>query len=1472
MINETLFDLQRFDGEGEMVTTSAPANAPEDTLVGSAEGFTWQNGSTFVGNGTAEDPAQLNTTGKGTASIAGNEIYLKGTKDGYGFAINKTKDDWDINLQGTKNVVSGSFAQESGAYGLNGKAVVNVKANKTFNESVNGSTTYVQTKGAEVPVTLESNGTGAINYTFADGVENVAVGIDSNDKVVFAGSAANVSLGAAAQSDSIGVGMTFADDATVTSADGNVVIASATNTITNTATGDSFEFEASARKPVTITNGTVISGATKGVVLKTEDGFDSALTVNGTTWDAISGNGNMDEIRFDKEGNAHVSNTGVSSAVIGDGSVTVKSAAGGKVGFEALTTAGVVANDVTVQAANASISTFAIDLDENGIEGLAFDQEDGAVKVSGDGAFKVTVGKGNYTVATDADNITFDAEANKLNTSVVGGKNYSVTGGDADFTTTDVVSGGKFAASINGAAVTIANNGSATNDYIVTTDKDEANISEVAGLDAGDAVNVTGDSDGYTAYFAAADDVDDEQVVTFTANSAKISVQAKYVDANSVTIVSDSSGTEVTVQGIEGDAVVSVASGATYHFKNSLARNEVTVGGSAYTQVTLSGDGNVITNPTAGRVEDIINDDAIPRVTEDQKKWDEVATVGGADDTVKSNRAQVYEDFYNLNGTSESIKGYAGQDDASPQAAESNINIVGNTNLGEAAHVTLTGDSSVGQVPINIQKNENDNVVDVTVNLTNSNTPSTVAVGTTGTNTVTASHNIQLSNAGTTANPSTAYLGRFATGENVLTGGTGSNMLRHDGDDRATITGGTSNDTIRGAVHDIVSGGTGGDLFYDTSGYALDYNVAEGDVIIASRLNNLSEVTAANVRGIGNQVGFGNGQYLLTLGNIDQNAAVHVKVGVMDDNGNVVSGVRDVVLANGNGIVDATAAGENGALIVANATRGAGVHNIVGSAGNDDIHVGSYDAVSGANGDDSIAIDEGAVGVAVAMSAGNDTVTGWNYGFDRAAGATELVTGGNTAAVRGRVFEDRLFISLEGGNALMSFDDTAKLGDAKQMHGQYDVLIDGLKYTAIRNGDAGAGYASVTSNDEVADFYLAEREGTVIFTDGVTEELTIDLSNPLQYQDIRHLVLGNNSKALVIGSDDRETVAVGGEAVVGANKIISLGGGNDVVISGGDLGIAGHDFMFGQGDGRDTVIGYNHYSGLNSDPDKTASDVLIFQNLAGVKSEYNATENAVRVEFALSDTDQAVVYEDANTYDYNKEMYHVLIADSQSDGIAKIGYSTIANTFSYDKEVDYYVGSSGEARDTLVINATNENVEVRMDGQKQDGKFYRGIGVIDASAATFTNTTLTGSAANNSIVSGGEGTINFLWGGAGNNTLVGGAGQDFFLYTKNANAYVAGADHSNTSGTNDLIYGYDSNTDSIILSDVTIADINYAAMAQAGGNYGITENAVTVAFNNGGSVTVDPTNQDRVRFYLNDGRGNLVAYSAVRETGSWQVG
>ena len=1081
-------------------------------------------------------------------------------------------------------------------------------------------------------------------------------------------------------------------------------------------------------------------------------------------------------------------------------------------------------------------------------------------------------------------------------------QNYTVTGGDAVFDIEDITRAADATFTINGAAVTLYNNDTVDNDdYIVTASSLTAGVDTVTGLRANDAVSVSGDADGYTAIFqpATVAQVAADETVTFAVNGATVSVKARFVDEHAVTVIADS-GNNVTVQGIkayeEGDSpVVTVDSGATYHFKNDLDRNMVTLAAGATAEVTLNANGDVAVN---GTVVDVIEDNAAPRTTADNEKWQKFAELGKSSitsptdyDTVVSNHAQVYEDFYNLsnsNVSSNTVAGYENQDDKEPSEGESNINIKG-TNvkgeaaaIGEAAHVTLSGGSEIGNVPINIQANESASLKDVTISLTNSSLPSSIAVGTSGS--VSVSHNIQLSS----KNGSYAYLGQYATGENVIQAG-GAAMIRHDGTSRATLLGGTGIDTIRGAVNDIVSGGAGGDFFYDLSGYAMDYDVTQGDVIIASRLRDLSEVNLSNIRGTGNQIGFGNGENLLTLGSKTPIETIHMKVAVMDDSGNVKDGVRDVVLANGNVLVDATAASLNGALVISNATRGDGVHVVVGSAGADTMHVGSNDSVNGMGGNDSIEIDANSFGVEVYLSEGRDSVSNWHFGFDRAEGATKLVANGE---VRGRMYEDRLLISLEGSAYEMSFEDTRVLGntDAKTMHGQFDVLVNDKKYTAIRNGDSGTGYAEVTRNDDIADFYLAEREGDLRFTQGVTEDLGLIQLGSDKYQYIRQLGLYNNSKAVVYGTSERETVRFadsvygGGQAILGANKDVSLGGGNDVIFSGGDgYGIAGNTFRFGTGDGRDTIHSFAHYLGVNIDPDRQECDTIVLESYNGVKAEVDA-DGYTRVEFALGgapiENEYVCVYEAPGTFDYDNKMYHVHINDVAVDGMAKIGYSTTdnpthsANLFTYDKEVSFYIGSSGEARDTLKVKNISENVEIRMDKPgtfNEDGTyntFYRGIGVVDASEETNTNISIAGSAADNMLIAGNEGTRNFLWGGAGDNTLIGGTGNDYFLYYKNSNSYTAGADPE-ADGNHDVIVNYNENQDFIILTDVTIDDINFEAMAQAGGNYGITEKAVTVCFNNGGSLTVDVTNQEKVQFYMGDGKGGAAVYSALRSTGGW---
>lgn len=870
----------------------------------------------------------------------------------------------------------------------------------------------------------------------------------------------------------------------------------------------------------------------------------------------------------------------------------------------------------------------------------------------------------------------------------------------------------------------------------------------------------------------------------------------------------------------------------------------------------------------------------------DNAKWDEIDTIGGDTDPDATHHGKVYDTFYNLENTdsdkafvvaAESSVGFLNDDGPELQTVSSVINITGQYPLGTpevlgaAAHVTLSTGSgeSVGAVPVNIQANENSKVVDVEVNLASSSYPSTVAVGTNGA--VTASHTIQLSNAG-----GYGYLGAGATGQNVLAAGTAGAMLRHDGTERASVIGGAGNDSIRAAQNDYVFGGGGSDLFYDTNAYAIQDYDPTADAIIATGLTSIDEVNIDNVSGTGNQIGFGTGEEL-TIANKDASEAIQVKVAVMDDDGNVTADRKDVVVANSNGVVSAATASTN-ALVIANSLRGAAVNMVVGSAQDDQIYIGNNDYVDGGTGNDYITIDKDSTGVGVALAGtgGTDTVENWVFGFNTYPnqtnnGATKLEVG--DAAFQGRVVEDRLQISVTGGGTMV-FEDTKALGEK---HGQFDVLIGtdsgDKKYTAIRDG----GYALITSNEEVADYYLSDNSnisseddtpssprsyGFVQFTANVTEDLGVmDLSSD-KFNAIRDLRLYNNSHATVIGSSARETVRIGGEYEASASKNISLGGDNDVIVSSGDEG-TGNTFYFGAGDGRDTIHSFGHYLGVDTDPEKQKADKLYLGSFTGLRVDVSDT--ADRVVFNTSANDDVVIYE-TDKLDINNKMYQVEI-EGFGAKIAKIGYSDTANNFTYDREVSYYVGSSGNARDTLTIGNEIPNVNLWLDGSQNGGEFYRGVGVVDASAETNTNIAIAGSADNNTIIGGGEGTYNTLWGGAGDNSLVGGAGVDDFRYYQGSATYINGA-AGQTVGSHDTIEGYDAENDIIFLGDITIDDINEAAMVQSG-NLGIGENAVTVEFKNGGSLTVNGTSN--VSFIMSDGTSNHGdVYTANRESGQWE--
>ena len=1422
-MTDTFFDLQRFA-----------------VLLGGQSSFAWQDGELFgaagasAAVGTSSNPAYLVTKDGVAEAGTGTDVYLSGEKS-YSFSLDG-KDGWSAKLS-KDNVAHVTNGEEGLALaGLTGSDAAVLTITGEFAEDIGAD---VKTT-AEAKASLTSDGV----LTFGKAVEGATINLDAGENVVLNKGGNDVVINST-NADGTGFnGIDIAKKATLTSDGSDVQIVTGNNLITMS-NGNLLDVKVEKDTTVTVDSAQVLSGVTKGATITTATN-GGYITVNDHYWEISGG---VSSIAFDSLGAATVEATDA---------VVVNGQDGATAAVKNITNATINGVKVTAAAAeDGSANTVAFTLET--LEGGGVTDIDVSkalaqdIAVTGDQVFGVKAGKAEYTVATDANSVSFNATGSLVNVAVDKEQAYTVDGGTVHFNFGESTT----VATLNGAAVNVV-----TGEGVIATASDATEgIDNISGISANQKVKVSGDSDGFTAAFDA---VEGNDAVVFEVNNA--SIRAAGIEGQQVQISVNGAGTEALVTGMNSTDKVSVGgTGIIYHFKDATSDNAVTAS---------AGDGMYVTLDSEGGIADSMDDANYKKLKEnDQGKWDDIASIGndqylpeeGTGDTVVANRSDVYEEFYNL-GTSEAgqatLAVFANEDDtvSSTVANPNGITFTGSNSslpLAENGHITLTAGAAVGAAPINIQRNESNEVVDVVVDLRNATLPSTVAVGTL--DSVSASHAIYLSNVGT----GFANVGELATGQNKIFAGTGGAQIRHDGQ-RATIVGNTGIDTIWAGKYDIVAGSLGADQFYDSADYTItDYNAAEGDALIATRLHGIEEINKNNIKynyDAGNEVSFGESRNSFTIGQ-DQNAALNLNVAIMDTDARIIDS-RSVVLAGANGGAADASSLTSGALIIADESRnGNSGDAVVGSAFADEIYIGANDAVNAGEGNDyitigSISSTSGDAGATVFMGAGKNTVSGWSFGFDKNAGNTQLIA---AEGFVGSFDNDRLLVT--DANGSMLFDDSAKTS----YHGEYDVIVNDTKYMAIRtndsNNDNPVSYGDVLTNDDIADIYIAEREGILLFGSGVTENLgLVDLTST-KYQNISSVVLANNSKAVVLGSDQRETVALGGDAAAGANKVVDLGAGNDVIISGGDNSVsAGNALFFGVGDGRDTIRGFSHYLGVDADPDHEYADILVLDDYEGL---YTGTgeDGGARIEFVTGGDDSRVFLYEENGISTDN-IYQIRV--NLETKLTKIGKSNESNVFTYSDKVDYYVGSSAEnAADTLVVGNDIANVNIWLDGSKGDeadfrDEYYRGIAVVDAGAETNTDVMIAGNSRNNTLIAGGAGTYNALWGGTGDNELIGStAGEDVFFYVRNAGAYLHGDDEDITAvGGNDQVYNYEiDNNDLVWLGDTKLSDITKTT---------IEDNAVTIEFNTGGSLTVNGTSD--VRFAVD---GGTASYVANKESKTW---
>ena len=530
--------------------------------------------------------------------------------------------------------------------------------------------------------------------------------------------------------------------------------------------------------------------------------------------------------------------------------------------------------------------------------------------------------------------------------------------------------------------------------------------------------------------------------------------------------------------------------------------------------------------------------------------------------------------------------------------------------------------------------------------------------------------------------------------------------------------------------------------------------------------------------------------------------------------------------------------------MVADQNNGAS-DSVVGSSGNDTIFVGGNDTVNAGAGKDEIYItaansarkEEGAV---VVLSSGRTYVHDWDFGFDNAKGANIL----NTDASK-LTFDNK-------EDTLLAFNssDTIYFVDNDSTTEVFDILAgtpdDSEKISYIRSSKN----VQVASDDDVADYYYtaADVNATLTFTSGVSDIAdTISLEGG-NYSNIHNVVLANNGAATLVGTGDKDVLSLSGDAAADARKHVSLGGGNDSIISGGtSTSVAGNTFYFGlENDGSDIVNNFGYYQGSAADAEKTAADKIILYNWEEGKSAVTANGN--NVEIRVDDNSKLTIQESGGINANNKILYQ--LGFDGDERIMQIGQTSgTKNSFTYDKETFVYVGNQEGQQDTLTVAEKDANVEVWLDGHH--GTVYEGIGVIDASASTGTQLTLAGGANNNTIIGGGEGNSSSLWGGGfGDNELIGGAGNDVFFFSKSAS--------------NDTVSEFDAANDRVRLCDVTLDDLIQGQQYFDGDDVKIALKAES----GGGVLTIKNANGAQVE--VNDGNGGYHAYTANTSDKTWQ--
>ena len=711
-----------------------------------------------------------------------------------------------------------------------------------------------------------------------------------------------------------------------------------------------------------------------------------------------------------------------------------------------------------------------------------------------------------------------------------------------------------------------------------------------------------------------------------------------------------------------------------------------------------------------------------------------------------------------------------------------------------------------------------------------------------------------------------AVIGSGVEGEkNVALGNGGDLAIVEKTDTPVNITAGRGKDTIvsqgRNTRVNISAGGptrlmaTAGNL--DVTGY--DHKTGAG-----VQLTN-SDVARSVQR---NAIQLGNGSVAVNGANVNLNTGdsevgssivnfynlkgLMTKVGFTHSSGGAVdlSAEKTDVVMKGN------YSGANDQDDSVRANKKDGGSTLVGGSGNDSAFGGAGDRINVGTGDNYIAIDNKRTnsdnGATIEQTAtqGRTVVEGFNNNDfsdmgDRikistsasvkfvngvlsfAFGAASLILKGVTSAIAGGssdlasssdiVNNDysfaRTMIEGEGGTLIKA----AVAEDGKWIQVTNDNAEDYLA-TAYLGGNSGIDFGGTASNayDGTVNLTLADGENFGSGNVGGTD---------INVRGISKIQLGSNDSTVIGAANTNNTIAAG----TGNASIWGGGASNDTLV-GNTVHSGSTNFFYFDGNGRDLIQDFEF---LDSDgQNKATADRLNI--LTSGLSNAHADGNDLIVEFGS--------IEDRLTI---KDGIGKNIAVER--GEFRSNYSTLmaqvnTNVLNYDGQANYFYALGKNA--TVSVSSELYNAEVNLS---DDGAFAGDIKVLNASGVQGT-TTLIGNGNDNSIFGSAENSS--MWGGSiGNDTLVGGDGVNTFFYGKGNGNDVA----VNVDG-NDIVNLYDIDIDDIVITSETGGEM-------------ISNNAVTITLKDGGSLTVQ-TSDNGTSFKVGE---NGTTFVADHQTRTWSV-